>query len=83
VCVGFYNVNYTNMLQATTPNSILGRVMSLDQILSYAMFPLSFAFAGPLIDLIGIRTAYFWSGVMVMLIGSATALSARFRNCSY
>lgn len=83
LCLGIYNVNYINMLQATAPNRILGRVMSLDQILSYAILPLSLAIAGPLVDVMGIRTAYLWSGVMVMLIGSATFLSRKFRKCSY
>jgi len=82
-CLAIYNVNYINMLQATVPNKMLGRVMSLDQIFSFAILPLSFAIGGPLVDFIGIRTAYLLSGIMIILIGSATFISRKFREYSY
>jgi len=81
--IAIYNVNYVNMLQATVPNEILGRVMSLDQMISYAILPLSLAIGGPLVDLIGIRTAYLLSGIMLTLIGPATFISRKFREYSY
>jgi len=82
-CLAIYNVNYLNMLQATVPNKILGRVMSLDQIFTFAILPLSLAIGGPLVDLIGIRTAYLLSGTVIILIGSATFISRKFREYSY
>ncbi len=81
--LALYNVSYVNMLQATVPNKILGRVMSLDQVLSFATIPISLAIGGPLIDLIGIRAAYILSGGMVVLIGAATFLPRELRNFSY
>jgi MFS family permease len=81
--LAIYNVNYVNMLQATVPNEILGRVMSLDQVLSFAILPLSFAIGGPLVDFIGIRTAYLLSGGVVLLIAAATFISQKFRKYSY
>lgn len=83
LCLAIYNVNYVNMLQATVPNELLGRVMSLDQIISFAITPIAFAIGGPLVDLIGIRIAYLLSGGAVMVIGSVTFVSRRFRTCSY
>ncbi len=81
--IAIFNVNYVNMLQATVPNELLGRVMSLDQVLSFAILPLSLAIGGPLVDHIGIRTAYVLSGGMVLLIAAATFISKTFRKYSY
>lgn len=83
LCLAIYNVNYVNMLQATVPNELLGHVMSLDQIISFAITPMAFAIGGPLVDLIGIRLAYILSGGAVMVIGSVTFVSRKFRTCSY
>ena len=81
--IAIYNVNYVNMFQATVPNEILGRVMSLDQMISYSIVPLSLAVGGPFVDLIGIRTAYLISGGMVALIGAATFIPKEYRKFSY
>ncbi len=81
--LAIFNVNYVNMLQATVPNELLGRVMSLDQVLSFAILPLSFAIGGPLVDHIGIRTVYVLSGGMVLVIAAATFISKTFRKYSY
>ncbi len=81
--IAIYNVNYVNMFQATVPNEILGRVMSLDQVISYSIVPLSLAVGGPIVDLIGIRAAYLISGGMVALIGVATFIPKEYRKFSY
>jgi len=81
--IAIYNVNYVNMLQATVPNEILGRVMSLDQVISYAILPLSLAIGGPLVDMIGIRAAYLLSGGMLALIGATTLIPSQYRKYSY
>ena len=82
-CLALYNVSYINMLQATVPNKILGRVMSLDQVFTFAILPLSLVIGGPLVDFIGIRTAYLLSGTIIILIGLATFISRKFREYSY
>jgi MFS family permease len=82
-CIAMYNVSYVNMLQATVPNQILGRVMSLDQVISYAILPLSLAIGGPLVDIIGIRAAYLLSGGMLALLGAATSIPSKYRKYSY
>jgi predicted MFS family arabinose efflux permease len=81
--IAIYNVNYVNMFQATVPNEILGRVMSLDQVISYSIVPLSLAVGGPIVDLIGIRAAYLISGGMVALIGVVTFIPKEYRKFSY
>jgi DHA3 family tetracycline resistance protein-like MFS transporter len=60
---------WITMLQRLVPNQLLGRVKSLDWLLSIGLAPLSFALCGP---------AAAWLGVDVVLwiAGIGAALSA-------
>jgi DHA3 family macrolide efflux protein-like MFS transporter len=57
------------IIQATVKPEMQGRVISLIGSAATAMTPLSLAFAGPISDLIGIRTWYIFGGVLSLLIG--------------
>ncbi|MDX9990743.1 MAG: MFS transporter [Anaerolineales bacterium] len=59
------------VVQATVKPEMQGRVMSLTTSAATAMTPLSLAVAGPVSDLIGIRTWYIFGGMVCLLIGIA------------
>ncbi len=58
------------MLQATVRPEMQGRVMSLISSAAIAMTPLSLAVAGPVADLVGIRSWYIFGGVVCIIIGA-------------
>lgn len=60
------------VIQATVKPEMQGRVMSLIGSAATAMTPLSLAVAGPVSDLIGIRTWYLFGGAACLLMGMAT-----------
>ncbi|RPH62934.1 MAG: MFS transporter [Chloroflexi bacterium] len=57
------------VLQAVVKPEMQGRVMSLIGSAATAMTPLSLAVAGPVSDLIGIRTWYIFAGAISLLMG--------------
>jgi DHA3 family macrolide efflux protein-like MFS transporter len=57
------------VVQTVVEPDKLGRVMSLLNATSSAMAPLSLAIAGPLSDLIGIRTWYIVGGITCLIMG--------------
>ncbi len=59
------------VIQATVKPEMQGRVMSLVGSAATAMTPLSLAVAGPVSDLIGIRTWYLFGGAACLLMGIA------------
>lgn len=59
------------VIQATVKPEMQGRVMSLIGSAATAMTPLSLAVAGPVSDLIGIRTWYLFGGAACLLMGMA------------
>jgi len=58
------------LLQSTVKPEMQGRVMSLISSAAIAMTPLSLAVAGPVSDLIGIRTWYIFGGIFCILMGA-------------
>jgi len=62
------------LVQRLVPSELLGRVFSLDWMISIGGVPLSFAVVGPLAGAIGVRTTLLWAGVL----GGAIALAAMF-----
>ncbi len=62
------NTIYMTIIQTTVPPDKMGRVSSVIQSLSMAMFPLGTIISGPLADLIGIRIVFLFSGVIGLLI---------------
>jgi DHA3 family tetracycline resistance protein-like MFS transporter len=48
-------ITWTTMLQQLVPRGLLGRVSSLDWMVSTGLVPISFALTGPIADAIGVR----------------------------
>jgi MFS family permease len=61
-------------LQRIVPDRFLGRVMSLDWMISIAGLPLSFAVVGPLANWIGTDQTLIWAGAL----GAAVTIAAMF-----
>jgi DHA3 family macrolide efflux protein-like MFS transporter len=57
------------IVQSMVKPEMQGRVMALTGSVATAMTPLSLAVAGPVSDLIGIRTWYIFGGVICLLMG--------------
>lgn len=58
------------IIQTSVKPEMQGRVMSLINSAASAMTPLSLAVAGPVSDLVGIRTWYIFGGVICLLMGA-------------
>ncbi len=52
------------LVQRLVPSELLGRVFSLDWMISIGGVPLSFAIVGPLAGAIGARTTLLWAGFL-------------------
>ena len=57
------------VLQATVAPSMQGRVFTLLSSAAVAMMPLGLAIAGPLADVIGVRTWFLIGGVITLALG--------------
>lgn len=62
---------WTTLLQELVPERLLGRVTSLDVLVSFALVPVSMAVTGPIADSIGARPTMLLAG----LLGSAVLLA--------
>jgi hypothetical protein len=51
-------------MQTLVPGRLLGRVASVDMMISIGFVPLSFALAGPLAEAVGTRTVLVGAGVI-------------------
>jgi MFS family permease len=58
------NVIWGTLMKTRVPNHLLGRVASLDWLVSIALVPLSFALTGPVAGLIGARTTLLAGGAL-------------------
>jgi MFS family permease len=56
-------VLWSTQLQRTVPRELLGRVASLDALLSYALVPLSYAAVAPIEQAIGLRATLIGAGL--------------------
>ena len=65
---------WATIKQMHVPASLLGRVSSLDWLISIGFLPISFALTAPAADLIGVRNTLVVAGI----IGSAATLGALF-----
>ena len=65
---------WATIKQRHVPGSMLGRVSSLDWLISIALLPLSFALTAPVAAALGARTTLVCAGV----IGAAVTLGAYF-----
>jgi DHA3 family tetracycline resistance protein-like MFS transporter len=67
-------VVWMTIKQRNVPPELLGRVSSLDWLISIGLLPLSFALVGPVVSLAGVRATL----VGAALIGAAATLGALF-----
>ena len=80
VCLAFNaletmgTIVWATIKQRHVPSSLLGRVSSMDWLISVGLLPVSFALTGPAADLVGIRATLVGAGV----IGGAVTLGALF-----
>jgi DHA3 family tetracycline resistance protein-like MFS transporter len=65
---------WATMKQRHVPASMLGRVSSLDWLISIGLLPLSFALTGPVSAAIGVRATFVGAGVL----GAAVTFAALF-----
>ncbi len=67
-------VVWSTVKQRHVPSSMLGRVSSLDWLISISLLPVSFALTGPVVALVGVRATLVGAG----LIGATATLAALF-----
>lgn len=64
---GFFTcgmVVWGTLMHRLVPTDLLGRVSSLDWMVSTALLPVSFALTGPVAAAIGIEATFMWSGIL-------------------
>ena len=66
----FINLNMA-LVQAHTPNAIMGRVMSIYQMCMAGAMPIGALIAGPMADVVGARYWFAIGGVLLFLLGVA------------
>lgn len=69
----FTDITWTTLLQRRVPRHLLGRVSSIDWLMSLGLVPVSFAVAGPLAERVGARQvliggAVLGAGVLLSLL---------------
>jgi MFS family permease len=63
-CITVLLVIWFTLVQRLVPATILGRVSSLDWLISTAGVPISFALAGPIAAWLGARQTMIWAGLL-------------------
>jgi MFS family permease len=63
-CGAVANVVWGTLMKTRVPNRLLGRVASLDWLVSIGLVPLSFALTGPVAGLIGARVTLLCGGLI-------------------
>jgi Transmembrane secretion effector len=66
--------------QRHVPSQLLGRVSSLDWLISIGLLPLSYALTGPVSAALGARPTLIWAGVLGGIVTFAPLLSRRVRR---
>ena len=70
-------VIWGTLLQRRVPPALLGRVSSLDFLVSGAFMPLSMALAGPVSEWIGLTAVFLVAGLVPLVLAVVTVLGAR------
>jgi MFS family permease len=70
-------VIWGTLLQRRVPPAMLGRVSSLDFFVSLAFMPVSMALAGPVSELVGLRTTFLVAGLAPTVLAVVAILWAR------
>jgi hypothetical protein len=65
-------VIWITLMQSLVPGELLGRVRSIDWLLSVGLLPVGYALVGPVADLVGARETLVGAGVISMVLAVAT-----------
>jgi DHA3 family tetracycline resistance protein-like MFS transporter len=63
-CLTTGGIVWTTVLQRAVPARMIGRVSSLDWVLTLGLAPVSYALTGPIADALGARPTLLWCGVV-------------------
>lgn len=74
--VGFFIVTWETALQTDVPRELLARVVSLDWMATFALYPVGLALTGPLVEAVG-RTPVLVFGMCVALVPPFVVLRVR------
>ena len=83
VCLGLINTTFFSVMQLVVPNEILGRVLSVDEVGSFASIPLGQIVAGLVISGSGIAFNYLIAGTGIILTAIAMMFLKDLRNFRY
>lgn len=64
-----FNGPYMAMIQKSYDPEKLGRVLSFVTSIGLLSSPIGLALAGPVVDRFGVQIWFFWTGIIVVLIG--------------
>jgi MFS family permease len=70
-------VIWGTLLQRRVPPHMLGRVSSLDFFVSISLMPVSMALAGPVSELIGLRTTFLIAGIVPGVVAAIAIVWAK------
>ncbi len=70
-------VIWGTLLQRRVPPHLLGRVASLDFLMSVSLMPVSMALAGPVSDAIGLRNTFLIAGTVPIVVAVVATLWAK------
>jgi MFS family permease len=73
-------IAWATVKQRHVPSQLLGRVSSLDWLISIGLLPLSYALTGPISAGVGARQTLIWAGVLGAIVTFAPLLSRRVRR---
>ena len=73
-------IAWATVKQRLVPSQMLGRVSSLDWLISIGLLPLSYALTGPVSADLGVRPTLIWAGVLGAIVTFAPLLSQRVRR---
>jgi DHA3 family macrolide efflux protein-like MFS transporter len=73
-----FNVPYMAYIQESTPPEVMGKVFSLLMTAMTVAMPIGLLVAGPAVEVVGVETWFFWSGVA--MIGAAMLCGALTRK---
>ncbi|HUB03608.1 MAG TPA: MFS transporter [Solirubrobacteraceae bacterium] len=73
-------IAWATVKQRHVPSNLLGRVSSLDWLISIGLLPLSYALTGPISAGLGARRTLIWAGVLGAVVTFAPLLSRRVRR---
>ena len=68
------NLIWFTLMGTLVPNEMLGRITSLDAMVSFSLTPVSNALTGPVAALAGVRETLLGAGVLGALVGVGALL---------